>query len=124
LYETLLNNLNSDIDKLKLTVAAEIETARGPEISAPSAGDIEMDAEVGRLIEERDERGKLVAERRGREVDELCTAASIVWVMYMRFARRAEVGQSASGIRSAANIGHRASKLPEGYLEKRGNPVT
>jgi cleavage stimulation factor subunit 3 len=95
IYETILNHLSADIEKLKVTVAAEVDTARGPEINATAnVGDIDMDGEITRLVEEREERGKLVAERRGREVDELCTSAGVVWIMYMRFARRAEVSHT------------------------------
>jgi cleavage stimulation factor subunit 3 len=85
LYETLLNRLNTDIDKLKLTVAAEVDNARGPEINTvASVGDVDLDGEIARLVEEREDRGKMVAERRGKEVDELCTSASMDYVHAVR----------------------------------------
>jgi len=49
-------------------------------------------SDIVRLVEEREARGRMVAERRGKDVEELATAMSIVWIMYMRFVRRAEVG--------------------------------
>lgn len=97
LYENLLAKLGLDLDEFKLTVAAEIDIARGPEIPAPPSGlgDIEMNdgTDVARLIEEREMRGNEVAERRGRDVESVATTFSVAWIMYMRFARRAEVGE-------------------------------
>ena len=95
LYDNLLNLLAPDIEELKTIVSAETDAARGPEIVAPSIGngDIEMDggSEIAQLVEEREARGRMVAERRGKDVEEIATAMGVIWVMYMRFARRAEV---------------------------------
>lgn len=97
IYDTLLTKLQADVDQLKLDVAVEVDVARGPEIPPqPADGDTDMNMETTRLIEEREARGKLVAERRARDVDDLATAGSIVWIMYMRFARRAEVSSYSS----------------------------
>jgi cleavage stimulation factor subunit 3 len=52
------------------------------------------EANYNRMMDEREERGKMVEERRGKEVMELRTAMGVVWIMYMRFARRAEVSYS------------------------------
>jgi cleavage stimulation factor subunit 3 len=94
-YEALIARLNPEIDDLKKKVEQEIETAKGPEIVQPQGGDVDMIgdelSEVQKLIEERENRGNLVAERRGKDVQDLATAVGVVWVMYMRFARRAEV---------------------------------
>ena len=94
-YDGLLSKLDPEIEALKLTVEKEVENVRGPEISLPT-NDVDMTgegaSEVTKLIEEREVRGRLVAERRGRDVQDLAAAAGVVWVMYMRFARRAEVG--------------------------------
>ena len=102
LYDNLLNLLAPDIDELKNIVSAEVDVARGPEIIAPSIdnnGDIEMNgrSEISKLVEEREARGQMVAERRGKDVDEMATAMGVIWVMYMRFARRAEVSTISSG---------------------------
>lgn len=98
LYENLLSLLASDTDELKIAVVAEVNAARGPEIPGPlvDSGEIGMNggSEVARLVEDREVRGRMVAEGRGKDVDELATAMSVVWVMYMRFARRAEVNAS------------------------------
>jgi cleavage stimulation factor subunit 3 len=93
-FESLISHLSTEVDELKSTIDAEVNAARGPEISAPVGGvDDEMNGadEAARLVEEREARGKLVLERRGREVSEVETAIGVVWVMYMRFARRSEV---------------------------------
>ena len=95
-YEALIARLNPDIDELKKKIEVEVENAKGPEITKPQ-GDVDMTGEglneVQKLIEERENRGKLVAERRGRDVSDLAASVGIVWVMYMRFARRAEVSE-------------------------------
>ena len=100
-YEALLNRTYPEIDELKASVAAEVDRARGPEINRPSADEVAMNgddglAEVTKLIDERESRGKLVAERRGKDVMDLAIAVNVVWIMYMRFARRAEVKGSSS----------------------------
>jgi len=89
-YEKLLNILSAEIDELKKSVEVEIENARGPEI-ASIEGDMETNGETSKLVEERENRGKLVADRRGKDVLDLQGNYSVVWIMYMRFARRAEV---------------------------------
>ena len=110
IYEALLNRLIPEIVELKTTVAAEVDRARGPEVTRPTGEDAMNGddglAEVTRMIDEREARGRHVAERRGKDVDELSTAASVVWIMYMRFARRAE------GIKAARGIFGKARKSP------------
>lgn len=104
-FEMLLSNLSTEVEELKKTVEAEVELARGPEIpNAPKTDDddTEVSAEVTRMIEEREARGKLVQAKRGKEVGEMQVAISVVWIMYMRFARRSEV--SASPNQSPANM--------------------
>jgi cleavage stimulation factor subunit 3 len=99
-FDSLISHLSTEVDELKSTIDAEVNAARGPEISAPVGGvDDEMNGadEAARLVEEREARGKLVLERRGREVSEVETAIGVVWVMYMRFARRSEVSPTGSG---------------------------
>lgn len=80
-------------------------------------------ATYNRLMDEREERGRMVEERRGREVGELQVAMGVIWVMYMRYARRAEVSISSliqgAGIMKA-DI-RRVSKQLEPSLVKLGN---
>ncbi|WVQ71644.1 hypothetical protein IAR50_001184 [Cryptococcus sp. DSM 104548] len=117
LYSNLISRLNPEVDQLRIEVAKEVETARGPPIpnaekvqSAAAAGDVDMDGNdvqaIQKLVDEREERGRLVAERRGRDVEELMVGISVVWNMYMRFARRAE------GIKSARAVFGKARKSP------------
>jgi len=99
-YEKLLLTMSSEIEDLKSVVIVEVDAARGPEIPLPANnGDIIMDGptDAELLVEERETRGKLVEERRGKDVAELATAAGVVWIMYMRFARRAEVSLGVCG---------------------------
>lgn len=93
-YDKLIHNLSAEVEELKTTIDAEVEAALGPEVpNAAQAGDDdnEQSAEVARLVSEREARGKAVRESRGQEVEELQTAITIVWIMFMRFARRSEV---------------------------------
>ena len=94
IYEALITNLTAEVEELQKTVAAEVEAARGPEIpDAPQTTDdeIQMSDQMARLVQERETRGKMVEERRGKEVKDIENAISITWVMYMRCTRRSEV---------------------------------
>jgi cleavage stimulation factor subunit 3 len=97
IYESLINNLTTEVEDLQKTVSAEIENAKGPEIpNAPQSTDdeIQMSDQMKRLVEEREGKGKMVEQRRGKEVLDIETAISIAWVMYMRCTRRSEVSSS------------------------------
>ncbi|WVO21992.1 mRNA 3'-end-processing protein RNA14 [Cryptococcus decagattii] len=118
LYTTLISKLNPEVDELRQNVAREVEIARGPPIpgsekaaTAAAVGDsIDVDgndiSDIQRLVEEREQRGELVAQRRGKDVEELMIGISVVWIMYMRFARRAE------GIKAARGVFGKARKSP------------
>ncbi|OCF36522.1 hypothetical protein I316_01772 [Kwoniella heveanensis BCC8398] len=111
LFVSLIDALAPEIDGLKKTIAREVEAAKGPEIpNSSSIGDINMDgegaSEVQKMVEEREARGRLVEERRGKEVDELVRGVNVAWIMYMRFARRAE------GIKAARGVFGKARKSP------------
>jgi cleavage stimulation factor subunit 3 len=88
-YESLLANVDSDIEELKEKIAVEVQVVKGSEIPDNHADG----PAVARLREEREARGTGLAEARGKEVDELMVACSMVWIMYMRFARRSEVSE-------------------------------
>ena len=94
IYETLINRLYPEIDAMQQKVAAEVETAKGPVVADTV------------LAEERETRGEFVAARRGKDVADLEACAGVVWVMYMRFARRAE------GIKAARGVFGKARKSP------------
>lgn len=100
-YEKLLEPFPSEINTLTEDIEREVNAARGPELAQPAQnGDVNMDGndELARLTEEREARGKAVQDRRGKEIDSLSTAMTVVWIMYLRFARRAEGIKSARGI--------------------------
>lgn len=106
IFTNLIERLNVEIDELKLTVSKEVEIARGPEIPAAAHELNNEESDYARLVRERDERGRLVQERRGRDIDDAKAALGIVWVMYMRFARRAE------GLKAARLVFGKARKSP------------
>ncbi|WWC61133.1 uncharacterized protein I303_103712 [Kwoniella dejecticola CBS 10117] len=110
LYQNFLTSLTPEINDLKKTIEREVEIAKGPEIPPVSGDDVNMDgdgmSEHQRMVEERDNRGKLVEERRGKQVEELMKGVNLGWIMYMRFARRAE------GIKAARAIFGKARKSP------------
>ena len=94
IYTSLIENLTTEVEDLQKTVSAEVEAAKGPEIpNAPQTTDdeINMSDQMKRLVEEREARGKMVEQRRGKEVTEIETAISISWIMFMRSTRRSEV---------------------------------
>ena len=94
IYTSLIENLTTEVEDLQKTVSAEVEAAKGPEIpNAPQTTDdeINMSDQMKRLVEEREGRGKMVEQRRGKEVVEIETAISISWIMFMRSTRRSEV---------------------------------
>lgn len=99
-YEDLIKNHGVEIDKLRKTINEEVEEAKGPEIEDDEveflrADDEDMDgaelSETQKRKMEREARGKEVVDRRQKELDDLVTAAGVIWIMYMRFARRSEV---------------------------------
>ena len=107
--------LSRDIDELTETIAREVIVAKGPEIPRPQGDGMDIDGEgpqarYNTLNDEREERGRLVEERRGKEVEELAMAMGVVRVMYMRYKRRAEVSRSypstCTGVR-ADHSGHK-----------------
>jgi cleavage stimulation factor subunit 3 len=101
IYEALIANLTTEVEELEKAVTAEIEIARGPEIpNAPQSTDdeIQMSDQMARLVQERVNRGKMVEERRGKEIKDIENAISITWVMYMRCTRRSEVCTVSSGV--------------------------
>lgn len=100
-FDNLLTLLNKEVEELQIQVEQEINIARGPDIPLETNGaagngnsmDMDVDGEMShaqKMIEERDARVKLVTERRGKDVEDVKKAIGVVWVMYMRFARRAE----------------------------------
>ncbi|WWC90032.1 uncharacterized protein L201_004962 [Kwoniella dendrophila CBS 6074] len=111
LYQAFLSSLAPEIDDLKEVIEREVDMAKGPEIPPVAPGtDINMDedgiSEHQRMVDERENRGKLVEERRGKEVEDLSKGVNVGWVMYMRFARRAE------GIKAARAVFGKARKSP------------
>lgn len=106
-YDNLLAALAADLDTLKASVASEVEAAKGPEVpQLNGGGDVDMTTQHEKLVEEREKRGKLVGERRGRDIEAASAAIGVVWVMYMRHARRA------TGIKAARSIFGKARKSP------------
>lgn len=107
IYTSLIDSLNTETEDMRVQVASEVEVARGPEIPVQADNDMNgEESDYARLVREREERGKLVQERRGKDIENSKTAAGIVWVYYMRFARRAE------GLKAARLVFGKARKSP------------
>jgi cleavage stimulation factor subunit 3 len=96
-YDNLIKNHGAEIDKLKKSISEEVDEAKGPEVEFLRADDEDMDgaelSETQKRKAEREARGKAVIDRRQKELDDLVTAAGVIWIMYMRFARRTEVSR-------------------------------
>lgn len=132
-FDNLLTLLNKEVEELRVQVEQEINIARGPDIPMETNGaagngsgmDMDVDGEISqaqKMIEERDARVKLVTERRGKDVEDVKKAIGVVWVMYMRFARRAEVSPYL-GYRGAQTDGQglKAARAVFGKSRKSGN---
>jgi cleavage stimulation factor subunit 3 len=99
-YEQLIKTHGAEIDKLKVAIAEEVDQAKGPEIEDDEveflrAEDEDMEgaelSETQKRKAEREARGQAVVDRRQKELDDLVTAAGVIWIMYIRFARRTDV---------------------------------
>lgn len=89
-FEALIKALHSQLGSAESAIAAEVETVRA---SVPSTGVVN-----GELALERDEREKAVLEKHNKELDGMKGELGVVWIMLMRFARRAEGLRPARGI--------------------------
>ena len=83
-----------------MAIAKEVEVAKGPEIEDDEveflrADDEDMEgaelSETQKRKAEREARGQAVIDRRQKELDDLVTAAGVIWIMQIRFARRTDV---------------------------------
>lgn len=95
-FDALIKGLHTKLEQADSALAAEVESVRA---SVPSTGAVN-----GELALERDEREKLVTERHNKDSAEVRGELGVVWVMLMRFARRAE------GLRPARSVFARARK--------------
>lgn len=91
-FEALLKALHTQLEAAEKTIAAEVEAARAS-VPNPSSGAVN-----GELALERDEREKQVVERHNKELEGMKGELGVVWIMLMRFARRAEGLRPARGI--------------------------
>jgi cleavage stimulation factor subunit 3 len=95
-FDSLIKALHSQLEVAEATIASEVAATRA---SVPSTGVVN-----GELALERDEREKLVLEKHNKELEGMKGELGVVWIMLMRFARRAE------GLRPARGIFTRARK--------------
>lgn len=102
IFNSLTNQLQTDLTKIRqsttdevATVLAALEEKFSSMIGMPQLGleGNEMDsAETKRSQgEEKRKAEEEIRERRSKELEEAEKAAGLVWIMYMRFARRSEV---------------------------------
>lgn len=109
-FDSLIKSLHSKLDEAESELASEVQRVRD---AVPSTGVVN-----GELAQERDEREKLVTERHNKELAEMKGELGVVWVMLMRFSRRAE------GLRAARSVFARARKdkyCPWGVYEAAGS---
>lgn len=95
-FNGLIGELHSQLENIETSISGEVEAARA---SVPSTGVVN-----GELSMERDERAKQVLDRRNKEIDGMKGELGVVWIMYMRFARRAE------GLKPARTVFGKARK--------------
>ncbi len=95
-YDGLLEALHSQLESTEVSINVEVEAVKS---SIPSTGVIN-----GELSAERDERAKQVLDRRNKELESMKGELGTVWIMLMRFARRAE------GLKPARSVFARARK--------------
>jgi cleavage stimulation factor subunit 3 len=96
-FDSLLKGIHSKLEVAEAGLAAEVEAVRA---SVPvSTGDVN-----GELSLERDEREKIVVEQHNKELEGIKGELGVVWVMLMRFTRRAE------GLRPARTVFARSRK--------------
>lgn len=95
-FDSLIATLHDQLESLDVSIKEEVEAARA---SVPSTGVVN-----GELNMERDERGKQVLDKRSKELEIMRGELGIVWIMLMRFARRAE------GLKPARSVFTKARK--------------
>lgn len=110
-FDALIENHGKSVQKLRAAIEAEVAQAQGPEIEL-SGEEVKLDtdedmdvselSEAQRLAHDREARGKEVRDRRQKEVDDILSAAGVIWIMYIRFARRSEGLKSARAIFAAS----------------------
>lgn len=91
-FDKLVPALHVQLDEVEKSINAEVEAAQ----SSVGAG---MQQPLNpELMAEREERGRKVMEKRGKELDSMKAELGVVWIMLMRFSRRAEGLKPARGI--------------------------
>lgn len=109
IFTTLLEQLQADLVNIRASTAEEVSSALATldEKFAAQAGQTqvgsdgnEMDAAETKRSQDEERRLKEdeIKERRGKDLEEAEKAAGLVWIMYMRFARRSEVSMPSSCI--------------------------
>lgn len=96
-FDSLLEHLDKDIEKIKTRAQSEIDKIQkeADEEKANMNLSDDIDGELREQLRTREKQIKkeqeAVEERMKKEVDVIAKACSLVWISYMRFARRTEV---------------------------------
>lgn len=86
-YDALIATLSKNLDDLDIEIKAEVEAARASVLQ--SGAEVTADDSTPAVVEAED-RARKVLERRSKDLDAAKSELGIVWIMLMRFARRAE----------------------------------
>ncbi|KAL0088583.1 hypothetical protein F4703DRAFT_1518820 [Phycomyces blakesleeanus] len=109
-FDSLLEQLDQDIEKLKSTAQKSVEKLQQEAEEEKSGMNLsdDIDGELREQLRQREKQIKKeqdeIEERVKEQVDGVARSCSLVWIMYMRFARRSD------GIKSARSLFSRARK--------------
>ncbi|KAF8320076.1 Suf-domain-containing protein, partial [Clavulina sp. PMI_390] len=122
-FENLIKSLHTQLESIEAGIATEVAAARD---SVP-----QTDGANPELALERDEREKAVVDRHTKELDVMRGELGVVWIMWMRFARRAQGLRPARGIFTQARKDkfcpwsvYEAAALMEYHASKSGDVST
>jgi len=111
IYETLIENLENEIDKVdakyntkKTRLLALVSTLNSPNASDPMDNDNDEQGKQNEKIKEKEKEIKEIEKERNEKVKELKQRLGLAWIVFMRFSRRSE------GLKAARSIFIKARK--------------
>ncbi|KAL1924490.1 uncharacterized protein VTP21DRAFT_4144 [Calcarisporiella thermophila] len=111
-FESILNNLTKVIEEVKSNTEAELKALEAQLAEAEKESDeknMELDGEMRERLREKEREKDVgrsaIEERQKEQIDALARGCSLVWIMYMNFAKRAE------GITGARQVFRKARKF-------------
>ncbi|KAG8882441.1 mRNA 3'-end-processing protein rna14 [Tulasnella sp. 331] len=86
-YDALITTLSKNLDALDAQIKVEVEDARASVLQNSHNGTVDDSTPA---VVEAEDRARKVKERRSKDLEAAKSELGIVWIMLMRFARRAE----------------------------------